>query len=234
VQATADVSEAVAHVRPRWSPDGRKLVFQNIERTKLDIRIVDLDTGKLSWITIDLFLDLFPVWSPSGRFLYFSSQRSGGLNLWRIPVGADGSPSGRFQQLTTGAGQDVEAALSRDGRRLAFAVLRQNADLWRLPVEPGTGRLAGAPEKVIAGTRENSRGAFSPDGLTITFNSDRAGDMNIWTSSLTDRSIRPVTKGPGGDYQPRFSPDASRIAAGTTLGPYENLSPLGAGGMGAM
>ncbi len=212
VQVTADASEAVMHLRPRWSPDGRKLVFQNMERTKLDVRVVDVESRKLSWVTNDLFLDLAPAWSPSGRFLYFSSQRSGGLNLWRVPVGSEGTPTGRMQQLTTGAGQDVEVTISRDGRWLAFAVLRQNADLWRLHVSPATGYPGGAPEKVIAGTRENSRGSVSPDGRTIAFNSDRAGEMNIWSFSLGDGSVRPVTSGPGGDFQPRVSPDGSRIA----------------------
>src|SRR4029079_18483277 len=125
-QATADVSEAVVHLRPRWSPNGARLVFQNVERTKLDVRVVDLATRRLTRVTNDLPQDFGPVWSPSGRYIYFSSYRSGGLNLWRVPVSAQGSPTGPLQQVTNGAGQDVEVAVSRDGRRLAFATLRQN------------------------------------------------------------------------------------------------------------
>jgi TolB protein len=211
-QAADDATEAVAHVRPRWSPDGAKLVFQNIERTKFDVRIADLGGGGLTWVTNDLALDLHPVWHPSGREIVFSSQRSGGLNLWSVPVDATGAPCGRFRQLTTGAGQDLGAAFSRDGRRLAFAVLRQNAELWRLPVAPETGRPAGPAEKVVAGTRESSRGCLSPDGALIAFNSDRSGDMNLWLFDSARRAARQVTRGPGGDYQPRFSPDGGRLA----------------------
>ena len=199
---TSDVSEAHAHLRPRWSPDGRRIVFQNMESTKFDVRVVDLATQKLSWVTNDLFQDLQPVWSPSGRFIYFSSYRSGGLNLWRIAVSPGGKPRGAPQQVTTGAGQDLEPALSPDGRRLAFAIRRQNADLWTLPVDPATGRPAGTPVELIATNREDSRGAWSPDGRSIAFNSDRSGEMNIWLQGMdgppASADARPRRRLPGG------------------------------------
>ena len=206
-QASSDTSEAVNHLRPRWAPDGARLVFQNVERTKFDVRVLDLASKKLTWVTNDQVQDICPVWSPSGRRIYFSSYRSGGLNIWAVPVDAQGSPSGPLQQLTSGGGHDVSAAVSRDGKRLAFSILRQNADLWKLPVSPETGQAAGAPEKVVATTREDSRGGWSPDGKAILFNSDRLGHMNIWWQSLADGSARPITKGPGSDFQGRFSPD---------------------------
>ena len=207
-QATSDKSEEVAHVAPRWSPDGKKIAFQSIERTKQDIRVVDLTTREIRSITDDVPNDIRPVWSPSGKFVYFTSDRGGGTNIWRAPMDREGP----LQQVTTGAGQDVNAALSPDGTRLAFSTLRQNADLWRLPVSPETGLATGAPEPVITTTREDSRGAFSPDGSAIAFNSDRAGNMNIWLHSLKDGSDRAVTSGPGGDYQPQWSPDGKEIA----------------------
>ena len=211
-QVSSDSSEEVAHLRPRWSPDGQKLVFQNVERTRFDVRTVELSSGHLNWLTNDLNQDLNPVWSPSGQFVYFSSNRGGGLNVWRMPVGRDARQAGPPQQVTTGAGQDVELAISPEGRRLAFATLRQNADLWRLPVSPETGLPTGPPEKLVATSREDSRGAWSPDGAFIAFNSDRTGDMNIWLHSLADGSTRPLTRGPGGDYQPNWSPDGRLLA----------------------
>ncbi|TMQ57669.1 MAG: hypothetical protein E6K76_09865 [Candidatus Eisenbacteria bacterium] len=211
-QVTTDTSEAVTHIRPRWSPDGAMLVFQNVERTKFGIRLVRLRSRELLWVTNDLRQDLHPVWGRAGRFIYFSSDRGGGINIWRMPVAKDGSPTGGPQQVTTGAGQDVEVALSSDGTRMAFTILRQNADLWKLPVAPDTGRPTGAPVKVIATSREESRGAWSPDGSTIAFNSDRGGDMNIWLLSLQEGSAKPLTRGPGGDYQPNWAPDARSIA----------------------
>src|SRR5258706_13189918 len=85
LQLTSDTSEAVSHVRPRWSPDGGRIVFQSIERTKFDIRVLDTQTKKLTWVKNDYFRDLGPSWAPSGRFIYFSPDPGVGTNLWNIP-----------------------------------------------------------------------------------------------------------------------------------------------------
>ena len=211
-QVTTDTSEEVAHVAPAWSPDGRKIVFQNLVRTKFDIRTVILDSKQMNWITNDSLTNICPSWSPSGRFIYFSSYRSGGINIWRAQVNKDGTLSGSLQQVTAGAGQDVEVAVSPDSKRLAYATLRQNADIWRLPVSPQTGLSTGTPEAVISTTREDSRGSWSPDSKMVAFNSDRDGDMNIWLYTFADSATRQLTTGHGGDFQPNWSPDEKKIA----------------------
>jgi serine/threonine-protein kinase len=209
-QVTSDSVESVVHASARWSPDGNRLVFRRILKTRSDIRVVDLGSKAVAVITDDNVPDLDPAWAPSGRFIYFSSSRGGGLNIWRVPVGEVG-PSGPAQQLTTGAGPDLELAASPDGRQLAFAVLGINSDVWRLPVDPVTGRPTGDPSVLIGTTRVESRAAWSRDGKSIAFNSDRQGDMNLWVRTLADGMEKQVTTGPGGDYQPDWSPD------GTTL-----------------
>jgi TolB protein len=208
-QVTSDASEAALHLRPRWSPDARRLVYQHLERTRSDVHVVELGSQAITPLTNDPILDIHPVFSPSGRYVYFSSPRGGGLNIWRLPVTAAGRPGGRLEQITTGAGQDVEAAFAAD--RLSFAILRQNADLFRLPLRPLAAGAAGTPERLVSTTREDSRGAWSPDGSSIAFNSDRAGDMNIWLHALGDGSERALTKGAGGDFQPQWSPDGRTI-----------------------
>jgi TolB protein len=210
-QVTSDSSNEVAHMSPRWSPDGKRLVFRRLQQPKSDIVVVDLATGRTTWVTHDDVVDVNPAWAPSGRYIYFSSLRGGGLNLWRVAVSPSGEPRSPPEQLTTGAGDDLEPWIAPDGKRLAFSIFRIEADLWRLPIDPVTGRTTGQPEPVIATTRVESRGAWSPDGRTIAFNSDRNGDMNLWLHSEgeTDRQL---TNGPGGDYQPNWSPDGKVIA----------------------
>jgi eukaryotic-like serine/threonine-protein kinase len=210
-QITSDNSEAVDHLEPNWSPDGKSIVFQNLERTKFSIKVVNVSTRATTALTDGRYHDLNPLWSHSGKYIYFSSDRGGGLNIWRMEVSANAAPIGAPQQVTMGSGQDVQLAMSAAGGQLAFAILRQNADLWRLPVSAQSGLAAGNPEEVLASTREDSRGAWSPDGTQIAFNSDRNGEMNLYVHSLADNSNRQVTKGPGGDFQPQWSPDGKRL-----------------------
>jgi len=210
-QVTSDSSEAVVHSNPRWSPDGSKLAFRRVDKIKSDIVVADLGSQAATRVTNDNVLDMDPAWAPDGRHIYFASSRGGGINLWRIGISAGGQPDGAPQQLSTGAGDDIEPTVSPDGSRLAFAVRGINSDLWRLPVAPETGQPDGSPEPVVMTTRVESRGSWSPDGKTIAFNSDRLGEMNIWLHSLADSAERQLTRGPGGDYQPEWAPDGRSI-----------------------
>jgi len=210
-QITTDISEAVSHALPSWSPDGTHIVYQNREKTRYDIAVVNAASGETVAVTDDGFLDLDPAWSPADGHLYFSSYRGGGLNIWRLRVSDDGRPQGVPEQLTTGAGQDVQLALDPNGSRLTFSVLQQNADVWRLPVDPRSGEPSGIPEPVVESTREDSRAAWSPDGRHIAFNSDRDGEMSIWIHSFADGSARKLSSGAGGDYQPTWSPDGESL-----------------------
>jgi TolB protein len=114
--------------------------------------------------------------------------------------------------VTNGAGQDVEIAVAPKGGKLAFTILKQNASLFTLPVAADTGRPGDQPRRLMATSRDDSRGAWSPDGAAIAFNSARSGSMNIWLHHLATGRTRALTSGPGGDYQPSWSPDGRTLA----------------------
>ena len=159
-QITTDVSEAVVHLRPRWSPDGATDRLpehgeDEVRRSGRGSRHEDPDMGDQR--------------SPPGSrarlvalrsvhlLLVVPQRRAEPLAHRRV---ARGHPAGPLQQLTTGAGQDRRDHPLRDGARLAFTILRQNADLWTIPVWPATGRPSGPP---AAGHRHHAGG--QPRGL---------------------------------------------------------------------
>jgi hypothetical protein len=68
---------------PRFSPDGRSVAYGVWTRGGYrDLRLVDVRTGSVSQLTHDRALDLQPSWSPDGRFLFFSSDRTGVANVY--------------------------------------------------------------------------------------------------------------------------------------------------------
>jgi TolB protein len=209
-RVTSDSSEAIHHIRPRWSPDGKRLVYQRVERTRFDIAIVDAATQQSRIVTRDAYRKIQPAWARDGRAIFYSSDAGGGMNIWRLALDRNANPVGTAQQVTTGAGQDLQVAPAPDGDRFAFTTLHQNADLWVLPLTP-EGALAGEPRQLVATTREDSRGAWSPDSKSIAFNSDRSGTMNLWLYNVGDGSTRQLTRGAGGDFQPTWSPDGKTL-----------------------
>ena len=73
--------------------------------------------------------------------------------------------------------------MSHAGEQLAFAILRQNADLWRLPVSPETGLATGKPVKVYEFPDGESRidyPVWSPDGKWVLFDRFRPQGGDIW------------------------------------------------------
>jgi len=210
---TRDDSTAIFHLEPSMKPDGSLVIFRREEKNRSSLWVANLKSGEQFALTKPgLFIQ--PCWSPSGNYVYFSSYLGrSGMNLWRIAVGPDGKAAGEPEPVTSGQGADMHPALSPDGRRLMFSIMSANSDIWKLPVDKVTGLSNGPPEAVIVTSREDSRGAWSPDEKWIAFNSDRdGGNMNLWLHPMTGESDVQITRGPGGDYQPNWSPDGKSLA----------------------
>jgi Tol biopolymer transport system component len=79
---------------------------------------------------LDAAEDIVPSWSRDGRWIYFTSNQSGRLQVWKIPVSG-----GEAIQVTQQGGFDpVE---SEDGQWLYFTQDRGSASIWRLPTSGG-------------------------------------------------------------------------------------------------
>lgn len=124
----------------RWSPDGTKLLFYSTREVCELIEeavepgdkpscakpsstsrtyVVDVTTGVLTPISSDMGLPPWPVWSPDGRRIAFTSNRDGNDEVYVMD-----SSGNNVKRLTHNDADDEWPAWSPDGKRLAFQTNR--------------------------------------------------------------------------------------------------------------
>ena len=198
------------------SSDGQNVAFRRgeVKEEIHELHVVNLN-GEMS--TVRERWSFHPVWHPSGAYIYFTTYRGAGENIWRIPMNADNTAAGDPEPVTVGGGADAEAAFSPDGKRMLFTISSVNADVYRVSIDPLTGQTNGPPAEPMPfnSNSEDSRAAWAPtaDEHMIAFNSDRNGDMNLYIWREADNSVTQVTTGgPGGDYQATWSGNLDQLA----------------------
>ena len=190
-QVTSDVSEAIVHLRPRWSPDGRKLVFQNVERTKLDVRVADVASRSPR---------LGHERPGAGRRR--PSGRPPAASSTSPPIGVAASTYGGSRSRLGEADRTPAAAHEGRGAGRGGGACRPTDAAWpsrrcaRTPTSGGCRcrpRPGARPALPSGSSPRRARTAAGPGrgtARTIAFNSDRTGDMNIWLHSLGRRLAR--------------------------------------------
>jgi len=131
---------------PRWSPDGRHIAAVRWRRpTMMDIVVLRPDGTLAAEITADRAVDTTPFWTPDGRFLLWSSDRTGIPNIFVAPfVPEDDSPTpavldARVRQVTNMLGGATHPTMDPNGEWIYFS--SYHADGWaleRIPFDPET------------------------------------------------------------------------------------------------
>jgi len=190
------------------------LLGQNFGNLNLSaIVVISLATGRALPVTDSLGVSLSPQWSPDGSQLYFVSNREGERDVYVVLVDADGRPRGRPARVTTGLGVQ-SFTLDAQGRRLAYAVYREQANLWSLPIPP-RGRSPVTIDRatqLTSGSQVVETMSVSRDERWILYDSNVAGTADIYRMSVAGGEPERLTTDPGHEFYPVASPDGSRIA----------------------
>src|SRR5688572_21076023 len=98
-QLTPPTQEPIAGARmPALSPDGKQIAFVY----RGDIWVASSKGGRATPLTQHIETDAYPLYSPDGKWVAFSSKRNGNWDIFVIP--ADG---GRAKQLTWHSGSEI-------------------------------------------------------------------------------------------------------------------------------
>jgi Tol biopolymer transport system component len=142
---------------PRWSSDGADIGFAAVLGQQ-HVYLVSAKGGKPRRLTAWSAEDDWPYWSRDGRWIYFSFDRSGRNEVWRMP-----SKGGEAVQITRNEADIAQE--SPDGRFIYYSKgWPLQTSLWRISVEGGeevkfAGAFFSASERCVKTTTENSRPA---------------------------------------------------------------------------
>jgi Tol biopolymer transport system component len=117
---------------PRWSPDGRTIAFDTFARSdgSGDIYLIDAAGGPSRRLVIEGGgVSSRPSWSQDGKWIYFSSRRSGSQQIWKVP-----SVGGKPVQITREGGNHPFEAPGGD---FVYYMGADTNSVWRVPVDGG-------------------------------------------------------------------------------------------------
>ena len=174
-----------AYQHPRLSPDGTRVALCSIDQEN-DLWIWDLRRATLTRLTLDPGTDWFPVWTPDGRRIIFSSNRGGAFNLWW--QAADGT--GAAERLTTSSNAQFVTGITPDGTAVIFneQTKTMGNDLLQLALD-GTRRVT----PLLQTKFDERNGIVSPDGRWLAYESNSSGPFEIY--------VRPFPNVGGGQWQ---------------------------------
>ncbi len=213
------------NLAPSLSPDGRRLAFlSELDFMDVELYVADAETGTVQRRLIRgtafdphfgslRYINSAGTWSPDGRQFAFSALRQGRDVLVLLDV-----ERARIvrEHAIPGVSEITNPTWSPDGRTLVVSGLRGGvSDLYAVNAE--TGRS----EQLTDDRFADLQPAFSPDGRTIAFVTDRGvtdfatftfGDVRLALMDVGSREIRTLAPlGDGKNINPQWSADGRAV-----------------------
>ncbi|HEY2779641.1 MAG TPA: Tol-Pal system beta propeller repeat protein TolB [Steroidobacteraceae bacterium] len=193
VSAHAGVNQA-----PAWSPDGRKLALVLSTRDgNLDIYILDLTTQVLTRVTDDPGIDTEPQFSKDGQSIYFTSDRAGGPQIYKVGI----KPGDKPRRLTFQGSYSARPRISPDESQLAFVIQEDGA--YRI----ATLDLHGHGDvQVLTKGRFDVSPSYAPNGAVLIYASRDKGRGVLALVSADGRVQQRLVSSEGELQEPAWAP----------------------------
>jgi TolB protein len=193
VSAHAGVNQA-----PAWSPDGTKLALVLSTRDgNLDIYTLDLTTQQLSRITDDPGIDTEPQWSKDGQSIYFTSDRAGGPQIYKVGI----KPGDKPRRLTFQGSYNARARISPDETQLAFVTQEDGG--YRIATLDLRGR---GDVQVLTKGHFDVSPSYAPNGAVLIYATRDKGRGVLALVSADGRVQQRLVSSEGELQEPAWAP----------------------------
>ena len=181
---------------PVWSPDGRTLALTLSKGDgNLDVYTLVLANQMLTRLTNWPSIETEPNWSADGKYVYFTSDRSGGPQVYRIPASG-----GRAERVTFEGSYNARPRLSPDGKRIA--VVHNDRGNYRI----ATVDVERAYTQVLTDGSLDESPSFAPNGQVLIFASRSGGRGYLAMVSADGRFEQRIAATDGDVREPAWSP----------------------------
>lgn len=159
------------------SPDGKYVAatVSDLASSGEDVWIYEIERGIPTRLTFDKKQKGQSVWSPDGKWVYFTARGGGVIESFRKAANGAGAE----EKLAAGS----LSSISPDGKLLLMG--RRDAILT-LPLDSAAGSTKPEPRLFLQLKAESRQAQFSPDGRWVVYSSDESGAFHIYASPFPD------------------------------------------------
>jgi Tol biopolymer transport system component len=149
-----------------------------------------------------------PAWSEDGKVLWFLSNRDGvSGEVYSVPVGRDGHPSGPFARV----GLNAES-ISLSAHRVVYSVPVRKQNIWTVPIPTSAPTTLAAATQITFGNQVIELLSASRDGKWLVYDSNLRGNSDIYRIPLPGGAAERLTDDPRQEFAGTLSPDNRELA----------------------
>ncbi len=190
------------NTNPMYGPDAETVVFQSDRNGRFDLFTIDQQTGEETQITSNPADDINPFYSPEIDTLVFQSNRNGNWDLYVLDV-----ETLTEKRLTDSPADETFPAWSPNGKLIAYIVQDENGgtNLFAMNVETGQVKQVTTDSKTV-------NAVWSPEGDRIAYQSERNGNLDVYSFDFRDNKEYRVTDYEGLDSGPTWDCGGANLA----------------------
>jgi serine/threonine-protein kinase len=205
---------------PRMSHDGQRILVHVFEEGR-DVWVLDLRSGSFTRLSFDVGEDETPVWSPDGKWVFWTASRS---NVNRAIYRRTADGTGAEQMIWSGDMHIHLGGVTPDGAAIVISMI-EGAYVRIASIAVADGKLT----PLVTTPFNNTTPAISPDGKWLAYASNESGEAEVYVQPFPSMQGRTMVSA-GGGSQPVWARNGRELfyrGRGKIMAVPVSVSPAG-------